>query len=166
MDIRSWPLDRIMQLPDHCFGRRWPVGVGFYTGAGISFFDISEAALPERCVIWGLAFAAELPSTGDHCTFSFSLGDILPTTLAEFNAFDVLFRDFGYTVTLRRAFTISYGNGFVWVPLRYNLESGGKRLVTYIVRSTPSVLPWAAIVVSSVPTEVPDWMISGPARSP
>ncbi|GAI86378.1 unnamed protein product, partial [marine sediment metagenome] len=25
MDIRNWSLDQVMQLPDGCFGRRWPI---------------------------------------------------------------------------------------------------------------------------------------------
>ncbi len=52
MDIRNWPLSQIMQLPDAAFGRRWPVGLAYaFAGAGAEF-DISEAALPERFVIW------------------------------------------------------------------------------------------------------------------
>ncbi|GAH72945.1 unnamed protein product, partial [marine sediment metagenome] len=54
MDVRNWPADRIMQLPDHCFGRRWLVSViGARSEIGPAF-DISEAGLPEWTVIWNL----------------------------------------------------------------------------------------------------------------
>ena len=56
MDIRNWPMNRIMQLPDCCFSRRWPVGVSWLGEAVSVGYDISEAGLPERCVIWEAGF--------------------------------------------------------------------------------------------------------------
>ncbi len=80
MDIRNWPLDRIMQLPDHCFGRRWPITLLTPVVQTVTYYDISEMALPEKCVIWELVFYGYGVLGGELTGWSFALGDVLPTT--------------------------------------------------------------------------------------
>ena len=86
MEIRNWPMDRIMQLPDHCFGRRFSVIFSGSVGAfGTSYF-ISELSLPDRCVLWELNMFSRT-ATADipfgQIRYSFKLGTKLPASDAE-----------------------------------------------------------------------------------
>ncbi|GAH58066.1 unnamed protein product, partial [marine sediment metagenome] len=94
MDIRNWPMDRIMQLPDECFGRRFLVSCSLaYADAG-STFDISEIALPEACVLWSLNVAWYNEDTATHY-IRLALGDQLPATVAMMDALEPLISGLG-----------------------------------------------------------------------
>ncbi len=164
MDIRSWPIDRIMQLPDCCFGRRWPVGV-YATGfTANTYYDISEAGLGDRCVFWNLAIHGGGASTTVG-NIAISLGDVLPATDAEFDALEPLFSDIGRRGADRRAIDIGGFGMFNHWPMRYPVMAQGRRLVGRIEITGADVAPTQAILtVASFPTEVPEWLISGPGR--
>ena len=61
MRIDNWPLDRIMRLPDWCFGRRYWVGQYLYgLGGGIAY-GIAEEPLPDKFVVWGVMVSVMTP---------------------------------------------------------------------------------------------------------
>lgn len=164
MNIRNWATDRIMQLPDCCFGRRWPVGV--YAGAGTmgTHYDISEAGLGDKCVIWSLALITGGASTASH-RISLAMGDVLPTTLAQFDAFEPLFSDLGMRGAARRSIYLGAFGIVVNLTMRQPVMAQGRRLVgLFEIVAADIVAPQAIIEVSSFPTEVPDWLISGQGR--
>lgn len=162
MDIRDWGMDRIMQLPDWCFGRKWLVSVQA-TGSAIEVvFDISEYALPERCVIWQLQYGVGGEQTA-RGFISLALADFLPASDAAFDASEILLRDYGVTIAGRKIIPVSANGGVARIDLRMPIASAGRRLVGRLAETaTATYYLWTTIVVSSVPTEVPDWLVSVP----
>ncbi len=161
MDIRNWPMDKIMQLPDCCFGRRWPISVGVSDVAAATHYDISEAALPERCVVWSMFFIPHT-TTAAHTRVTLSLGDVLPTTDAQFDALEPVFRDLGCWDGNRRVFCVHvYVTGLI-LPIRQPVLSSGRKLVGRFEVAAVSPYPIVVgVIISSIPTEVPDWLCSG-----
>lgn len=160
MDIRDWPLDRIMQLPDHCFGQKRIVSVHTVTAGMAPLFDISEAGLSDRCVVWEI-FLAYTYGTVIFVNISLALGDRLPANDAEYLALEQLFRDFGVRVAGYRYYQVGGPDGFARIPLRQLVLAQGRRLVGRFVRNSDIELQAiAGLVVSSIPTEVPDCLLS------
>lgn len=160
MNISRWPINEIMQLPDHVFGQRWPVGVVQRQSEIGVYYDISEGALPEKCVIWHSSiYTLEYATiTG---SISVSLGDNLPTTDAEFDAMEPLFRNVGIVVAGRSSFYFGrYPMIAAW-PERRFVAAAGRRIVGRF--EWTAAVAWSMsflAVVSSIPTEVPDWLVS------
>ncbi len=160
MDIRNWPLDRIMQLPDHCFGRRWPVGLGFTLATGAAEYDMAEGALPDRMVVWGVNITAEgSPTATNH--IELAMGDRAPKTEAEVELLEKIFTgikasdgDFGQ-------FEATPAGGSMLTNLRMPVASQGRRLVGQCKRHVgASVAATIIIIISSIPNEVPDCLFS------
>ncbi|MBA7479329.1 hypothetical protein ES707_14763 [subsurface metagenome] len=161
MDIRNWPLDRIMQLPDCCFGRRYVISASALSSLGVLGYDISELALPERCVIWELAGWAGKENL-DLAYFRIALGDQLPTTVAQMNALEPLIPGFGPQGPEPRRIDIYVNIGKLFNNIRMPLAAAGRRLVLEVASlPTKNCRFSVAVVVSSIPTEVPDWLCSG-----
>lgn len=161
MDIRNWPMDQVMQLPDSAFGRRWAIGVSCQKEEVGTCYDISEAGLPERCVIWQLYIIATSTAFATY-SFSLALGDVLPVNDAQFDANEYLFRDIGQHVLPRRELITGVMCPAIDLRMRKLVETGGRRLIGRFVFTT-EVLAYLHVflVVSSVPKEVPDWLVSG-----
>lgn len=164
MDIRNWPIDKIMQLPDYCFGQRWLIGLASTASDIGPSYDISEMALPEWTVIWNLCFWY-LQIDEKFMAISLALGDNRPTTEAEFERFEVLFRDFAYYTAPRREFQIMPAGGSYNVPMRKIVHTAGRRLVGRLYYGATGV-QYATVIltISSIPTEVPDCLLSGLVR--
>ncbi|GAH71756.1 unnamed protein product [marine sediment metagenome] len=160
MDVRNWSMDQILMLPDHCFGRRWPVGVYADGVVANKYYDISEAGLGDRCVVWQAIFY----TTGADTTglrISLSLGDQMPADDAEFDALEPLFSDLGRLFEGRRFIDQGGGGQVISIPMRVPIQAQGRRLVGRFQIVWGSVMPPSAvIVVSSIPREVPDCLLS------
>lgn len=165
MDIRNWPMDRIMQLPDEAFGRRWLVGVGFVLADADPVFDISEFALPDRFIIWEIV-AVAVGTFSEVVHVGLSLGDIVPTSEAEFDAMEIIFGgirtgegDIGEIEVL--PFAPTYIRG-----LKQMVPANGRRLVGKAIRGLGApVGATVNLTISSIPTEIPDWLSSVHRRS-
>jgi len=154
-----------MQLPDCCFGRRWPVSVASRTALAIDYFGISNAGLPEQMVIWELNLHVQSLSAV-YVEMSLALGDVLPTTLAEFDANEVLFRDLGQLIALRPAVRVAFIPYSFGINMRMPVASKGRRLIgRFLGSALVATFSMATIVVSSIPTEVPDCLVSEYLRS-
>jgi len=161
MDVSKWPLDEIMQLPDHAFGRRWIVSVGRSGLSNNILYDISEAGLPERFVVWEIMWCGD----GEILfvvSMALGLSDYLPTTDVEFWAFPRLISDLGIDINGNRMLFIRSEQSWRRMTLRQPVASGGRRLVgRFAETATKTAAAMIAITISSLPREVPDWLISG-----
>ena len=165
MDVSKWPLGKIMQLPDHFFGRRYVVGLFVPVVAMGTKYDISEMALPEYCVIWELVFFS-YGTAGDLLYgWSFVLGDQLPTTDAEFDANELLFKDLGGYLAGRKSILCNSNRGLALRNLRILIHSAGRRIIGRYAGAEEGGDFQVAFTISSIPKEVPDCLISGPVRS-
>ena len=165
MDIRNWPMDRIMQLPDCCFGRKWPIACEVEGPTIGAVFDISEVAFPEKCVLWQLSFETFNEDTVIHAS-RLAIGDQLPTTAAMMDALEPLFYGLGAQGAEPRTIGVRPGNEFMSIDIRQPLNAMGRRLVLQVTSGLAKVT-WVrvVVVVSSMPTEVPDWLLSEYHRS-
>lgn len=160
MDIRTWPLGKIMQMPDCCFGRRFLVSCTCEGGDNAAAWDISELALPEQAVIWEFNLWTE-ESSLNIASIRLALGDVLPTAVAQMNILEPVFPGLGVQGAAPRRIPIQYWDFVATRRLRMPLSAMGRRLVlevTGIATKTPVVT--AALVVSGMPMEIPNWLLS------
>ena len=164
MDVKGWPLDQIMSLPDHCFGRRWPIVSSRAVGVNSLEQWLVHAALPDRCVLWQLqAYPAQY--TAASCLFKVALGDHEPANDAEFDAFERLFPGNLDNAAGEGSFYVT-GLFKVDIPMRLPIFPQGRRFVVQAFNSHATILlPIVMVfVVSSFPTEVPDCLLSQKAN--
>ena len=161
MDVSKWPHDKIMQLPDWCFGRRWWIGT--YLGTvndDVTYFKMEEN-LPDWFVVWQLLLTHQNDSDTCFVNLTVRLGQDVPTS-ATMLSFERLFRHVGtpqqfYEFTLARFIT------FYLTDLRVLVESKGRTIVgaLKVKTGTKTLENNLAIQISSIPKEVPDWVVSG-----
>lgn len=160
MHINDWPMDRIMEMPDSVFGRRWLVGVAMTLTDANPVFDISEFALPDRFILWEIVVVA-VGTFSESVHFGLSLGDIVPTTETEFDALEIILggskaRDGEIGEIEVLPFAPTYIRN-----LRQPVAANGRRLVGKAIRDLGApVGAIANITISSVPREAPAWLNS------
>ena len=156
MDISNWSMERIMQLPADCFGRRWPIIFCDQVVASATKYESSKLALPDRCVIWGIDFAtytAAVSGLTGNMAYAFKLGSEVVTTDAQFIA---LMDVFPGSPEIVDGVEILRGPN-VLSDLKLCIPAQGKRLVLRAKNFFSSTLRYTiTVVISSVPTEIPD----------
>ena len=160
MDVRNWPIGHIMQLPDHCFGQRFPVGVELIVGGGVTEWDMSEMCLPEKFVLWYVSIYWQAWSASSGSTLRLALGDQLPTTTGMMDKLEPLLHgigDQGMEPRVLRSYQYTGHEGF---PLRKLYPSMGRHLIGEVVSAGGATSHVRVILtVSSLPTEVPDCIL-------
>lgn len=160
MNISQWPINKIMQLPDWCFGRRFCVSTNTRAYSGETSWDISEVALPEKAVLWqAVLHPSYIDSSSASCRVA--LGDVLPTTMAEMDALEPLLPGLGQQGAEPRLILVYNTSGALDLRLRMPISSAGRRLVveaTAIAEKSTFIM--VVLTISSIPTEVPDWLVS------
>ncbi len=160
MDIRNWPLDKIMQLPDCCFGRRWLIVDARTLVASAVEYSILEAPLSDRFVIWEFNAVKEGAAAQDQ-NVQLALGEIVPTSDAEFNALELLFP---------AAFSGDAGAGvLLFMPagmcvsrMKFPVAANGRKIVLRYknTHAVNAFIGQVSFVISSMPNEVPDCLFS------
>ncbi|MBA7708110.1 hypothetical protein ES703_116998 [subsurface metagenome] len=163
MRIDNWPIDRIMRLPDWCFGRRYVISATAFGAVGAQGWDISELSFPEVCVIWSLSFWASRVSP-DVEALRIAMGTQLPTAVGMMDVLDPIFPGLGFHGAEPRQIEPALAGLASGMFLRMPLEPRGRNLiieVSSVAEKNGSVI--VALVVSAMPREVPDWLISAQA---
>lgn len=160
MDIRNWPLDRIMQLPDHCFGRRWPVIFTKQAAIQATSYFISELALPDTAVLWEIHSTIIIggeATTSTYLPHNLKLGDQLPTADAQVAALDDLLPG----LDERDAVGGILRDDIHLTRLRLPIAAQGRRVVLRLVNTEEVAIVFQlGLIFSSIPAEVPDWLLS------
>jgi len=160
MDLRNWSMDQILQLPDHCLSRRFVVSCSMSTLGDETVWDISELALPDRAIVHELTMFGT-GSLGKFAVVRLALGDQLPTAVAEMDRLEPLFHGLGVQGAEPRGFTVGAQGQFTLNRLKMYVPAQGRRLVLEMAAAaTVVIFVCAAITVSTVPTEVPDCLLS------
>lgn len=165
MDCRNWPLGRIVQLPDECFGRRYWIGTYLGNSNGQIYYEICEDELPDVFVLWGAMFCCRAPSMAEAMRLTVRLGDHEPASVADAQVMERLFK----RVSVPTIFYEFYlnGNGLTWIEgLRCLVEAQNHRLC--LVSNGDQANAYEAtfaILVSPVATEVPEWLISAQGKN-
>lgn len=160
MNISKQTIDEVMQMPDHFFGRRWPVGL-FAGGVGAgTYYDISELALPERCVLWEVIWwntSEWVP--GD--SFRLALGDQLPANVGMMNNLEPLLRDVGIPGPEPRFITCTAFSVSSRLRMRKPIISSGRRVVLECSAGVSGIKSIQVVLIfSTIPRTIPDWLVS------
>ena len=165
MNIGNWKKEDILALPDHAFGSIFVLSCTVYAVGTPPFFDISEMTFPERCIIHGLNILPWYTTTYTGY-LRIGLGLTLPTSEADFMLLEPLIHGLGLNGQEPRKIPIIRDLNFWHIKCRIFLL-GRNRHLCFMVNDAGSVFSAASIqvFVSSVPNEVPDWLISGQVKS-
>ncbi len=165
MDVSSWPINKIMQLPDCCFGKRWWIGeyIGT-TAAELVYFTIKDR-LPDWFVLWSMFVQGTDWTAGTGINLTVKLADRANDIDSFWNA-DRLFHQIG-TENMVYEFHLTVKGMFYLPYIRSVHESKNNRICgAFKIRGeTEPCENQIAMLISSVPKEVPDWMFSGLADS-
>ena len=168
LDLQGWSIEDKLRLPDWCFGRRYIVSVTWQASAyGTDAYDISEDCFPEEAVIWEVVLSFDRVSANDNYV-RLALGSQLPANEAGFMELEPLLRGFGLTGPEPRKIRVPNNFRVIRFCLRQYFAPGGRRLVVF--NRVPTTAAFGSgeviVVVSGLPKEVPDWLISGQVKSP
>ncbi len=157
MDIRNWAAAQIMQLPNSAFGTSWVVGMGALLGDVDPAFTLSSSGLPDKCVIYSVAVdcvGGALVTAG----VQLALGDVVPTTDAQFNAMELLFGGVVSERGVRGQILGGSARAVSVVGFRTLIYPAGRRLVARFIRTNSTALGCAVyVVISAFPNEIPDF---------
>lgn len=165
MKIDNWPMDRVMRLPDWCFGRRWWIGEYMGSGTGVVYYRLGEEELPDKFILWGVLIACRAPSCLEALRLTIRLSDHTPANVADANTMERLLK--GISIP-----TITYefypnANAVTWIGCeRQIIESSGRKLA--MVSNGDQAIAYemtVGVLISSMPKEVPDWLISGRGKN-
>jgi len=166
MRIDNWPLDRIMRLPDWCFGRRWWLGEYMGHTAGNVNYLLGAENLPDKFVVWGIYISCRSINCLEAIRLTIRLGTVLPAAAGDVEGLDRIFK--GICVpAITYEFCVN-PNGVTWVNCeRQIIESAGRRLV--MISNGDGTIAYYMTVgmhISALPKEVPDWLFSETVRNP
>lgn len=161
MNIEKWDIEKIMQLPDWCFGKRWPLMISGSLASGITEFKESGQTLPDKWVLWELEMMI-WPSadvyTGRLFHANIAMGEHVAASELEFEKFESIIPGAAYVSAGRKTLLGPYRG----TMLKQNFIGNGRKICTRI-RNVAGITTIYSInlVISSLPREVPDWMFSG-----
>jgi len=159
MDISHWNMNQVMQLPDCCFGRRYPACCTCRSADATTKWDISEATLPEAFVLWNLIIVPIYSTQGTNW-IRLAYGDQQPTTTAEMDILEPVMQGLGVQGAEPRKIYMYTYSGPVDVPMRMPVAAAGRRLILEVGPiDSAEISCHVMIVVSSIPKEAPDWLI-------
>jgi len=159
MRIDNWPFDRIMRLPDWCFGRRWWVGEYMGNVNGGSYYRLGEEQLPDKFVVWGVMICNRSPNCLEALRLTIRLGNDLPAEPSDLNGLDRIYEGISIPTITYEFYTAP--NSITWISAeRIIIESNGRRLV--LLSSGDEVILYemtVGVLISAMPKEVPDWLV-------
>jgi len=161
MDISKWPLAKIMALPDWCFGQKWWVGTYIGTEAGAPTYFMIEESVPDKFVLWDVLVSTTGHTAATHANLTLRLCRQTPTA-ANIRIFRRLMTNLSirtqfYDVHLPPIATTHLG------PMKNLVEADNDRIggALKLVLETATCENQVACLISGIPREVPDWVVSG-----
>ena len=160
MNISKWPLSKKMQLPEEAFGVKYMVGVELGSAANTIEYLMSPQSMPDDCVIWSFFYSGCMVSC-NYTRLAFALGENPPNDAAQFGSCQPLLhgykdQNFAYDLFLP-------ANDSVIIPdMKFYVKAAGRRLLVMHK-------PYGGegyfegnlfFMVTTVPTEVPEWLVS------
>jgi len=166
MDISAWPIESILQLPDHCFGPKQFVGmISGKEGDGVDYV-VSSVVLPAHMVVWALYCSCRQTAI-TAWKLGFRIGPVAVYVTATYNALPRVFPNLGHADFLYEIWS-QPTEMLYWGGFKQYHATGGNRLVIALktVSGTGYREAAAGIVISEVPTEVPNCLITNMDRNP
>lgn len=161
MDVSRWPLDKMEQLPDFVFGRKYFIGtISGKDGTGAEFV-VSDEKLPNRMVVWGF-YCTGRQEAMTSWEITYRMGPLMPYNGNSFMELPRVFQGLGHPSFMNEIWSQN-GNPMFVMGLRQFVEPQGKRLVIALTTNDGTGYREFSmgIVISTLPREVPDWVFSG-----
>jgi len=161
MDLSRWPFDKIMQLPDWCFGMRWWVGTYVGTQAANPNYFTIEESVPDVFVLWDILICSAGHTAASHLNITFRLcrQTLTSDTVKNFRRLlrNMSHRAQMYDMHLPPVSVTHVGPMRNIIEARNDRSGGGFKLVGETANCENTV----ACLISGIPREVPDWVVSG-----
>lgn len=163
MDISRWPIHKVMALPDWCFGQKWWIGMTIGTSADtVTYFYISDKP-PDNFVVWDILVSPGGVVAATRVDVALCLCNEAPV-VGNIRTLTGLLRQFGtkgevYDMHLSPN-SVSYLGPMKVAVEAVNQGIGGAFKLpneTAVCEST------VAVLISAIPREVPNWVVSGMA---
>lgn len=161
MNISKWRLERIMGLPDWCFGKRWWVGTFVGTNLDEAVPWIIRESVPDVFVLWDVILLSAQATGQTRTDLTIRLCRQAPTT-ANVRSFRRLLRGlsettFYYEIQVPASVAIHLG------PMKNLIEARNDKIggIFKRVGATDTQEAQIAFLISGIPREVPDWVVSG-----
>lgn len=149
-----------MQLPDWCFGRKFVVSAEVRGYNATNAYDISELEFPEVMVIWQIKIEPFYMNDLDSYV-RIALGHQLPATEAAFMLLDPLINGYGTQGPGPRQIRFFSSFGATDFFMRTPIAAAGRNLCLMgVCPESDHAKCRVSVICSSVPTEVPDWLLS------
>jgi len=161
MDISKWPLDKIMALPDWCFGKKWWVGTNLGGAAGETSYWIVEESVPDVFVLWDVLITNAEATGQTRTDISIRLCRQAPTG-ANIKKFRRLLRGMSQT-TLMFELQLPKNVNIHLGPMKNLIEARNDKIGGAFKRYNATAAQEAqiAFLISGIPREVPNWVVSG-----
>jgi len=161
MDISNWPDHKIMMLPDWCFGRRWWVGSYAGSTTGVVQYVCSEENLPDKFVVWGVLIAFQSPSCLQAMRVTIRLARNSADITENATTLERLCKGISSHKIMYEFFVPQ--NGLVWVNDIRTIHESKDRRIAFAANGDQAIAYEGTIgvLISGVPREVPDWVVSG-----
>lgn len=161
MNILNWPEYKIMMLPDWCFGRKWWIGEYMGSTTGRIYYRLGEEQLPDWFVLWGVLVCCRSPNCLEALRLTIRLGDHTPASVTDAQKMERLLKKISIPSIVYELYVNQ--NGVIWInDQRQIMESKGRRLA--LVSNGNQAINYemtVGVLISAVPREVPNWVVSG-----
>lgn len=161
MNIDDWPLDKIMRLPDWCFGRRWWTGVYQNGVGGAQIISLAEETLPDKFIVWGVLLSCRTAVSIIAISTTMRLGSRVPANLAEAVTLERVLKNISLPTQAYELYASC--NGTTWLSVeRQIIEANGRSLVVVTTGDAANAYAMTVgVLISALPKEVPDWLLLG-----
>jgi len=159
MNIKGWSANKVMQLPDWCFGSRWWVGEYMGGTSGVIEYKCGQEILPNKFVLWGILISARSPSCSEALRLSIRLAGSAAASVAAAKLLEPLLKGISTTGILYELYVKP--NGVTWIGCERQLvEPNSKRLSLVSNGDQSNTYEMTVgILISAMPNEVPDWLV-------
>lgn len=158
MDVSQWPVGKLMQLPDWCFGTRWWVGEYMGSTGGLAYYRKGEETLPQKMVVWGVLLSCYSANCIVAIRATIRMGTSTPTSAEEMNLLDRVLKGISISTITYELFVNQ--NGVTWIDAgRQLVEANGRSLVLLTNGDQSNAYEMTVgLLISTLPTEIPDWL--------
>lgn len=161
MDISNWPDHKIMMLPDWCFGRRWWVGSYAGNSNGQVYYYCTEENLPDKFVVWGILLTFQENAATQAIRVTVRLARNTADITAHAMTLERICKGISST-GIQYEFNANQ-NGMNWIDNLRTIHDSRDRRIAFATNGDQVIAYEGTIgvLISGVPREVPDWVVSG-----
>jgi hypothetical protein len=154
MNLQGHTDDKIMRLPDHCFGRQWRIG-GIAEGFNNARRYVQQVfSVPNDIVIWGMAVNGDGTNQAEFDT-EIRLGNEIPSNDLKFLAMEPVFPEvYNFELVPSYFKTIAANDVSAW-NFRQPVHPNGRGIIFAMTQRTTGTHALSVnLLISGFPSEV------------